>query len=286
MRILLLGTAALALSGCSFLGLGGQNKAQQAYQNYNANTAYNTQQARAVQHAKPACQGQCLARWNIEGAIGPEFNAGGGNVITGSQTHDLPGVAINDIGFSQAYDRGWRAELGGSYALSPNRKITATGFYSEANGNSQNIGTINGETLTGSLSDYQSFGGELGLRQYFGIQPVPVLKSVRPYVEGRLGATRIDDIELQNAQLGDVAFGDGSDIGFYDSDWVGSAAGLVGVETPLTRYSTIALETGVRWTQRPGSDNSDIPAGTALSGANNGGSRLTVPLMLRGRYRF
>jgi len=247
--------------------------------------AYNVHQSQAAQRAKPRCQGQCLARWNVEAAIGPEFNAGGGNVITGSQTHVLPNVAINDIGFSDAYDRGWRAELGGSYALSPNRKVTATGFYSEANGNSQEIGTIDGETLTGSLSDFQTYGAELGLRQYFRPRPVPVLKSVRPYVEGRLGAARISSVELENAQLGGAAFGAG-DIDFYESDWVGSAAGLVGVETPLTRYSTIGLETGVRWTQRPGSDNSDIAPGTALSGANNGGSRLSVPLMLRGRYRF
>jgi len=285
MRILLLGAAAMALSGCSFLGLGGHNHAHHNYQNQNANAAYNAQQARSLQQKRSTCQGQCLARWNLEAGVGPAFNAGGGNVITGSDTHDIPGTTINNIGFSDAYDRGWRAELGGSYALSPNRKVTATGFYSEANGNSQNIGTINGETLTGTLSDYQSFGGELGLRQYLRPRRVPVLKSVRPYVEGRLGATRLSSIELENAQLGAQTFGAGN-IDFYESDWVGSAAGLVGVETPLTRYSTIGLETGVRWTQRPGSDNSDIAPGSALSGANNGGARLSVPVMLRGRYRF
>lgn len=284
MRILLLGAAAMALSGCSFLGIGGQSKAQRAYQNYNANTAYNVQQTRSLQNAKPRCQGQCLARWNVEAAIGPEFIVGG-QAFTGSDTNEIAGADINNISAADAYDRGWRAELGGSYALSPNRKVTATGFYSEANGNSQNIGTINGEQLTGTLSDYQSYGAELGLRQYFRPQPVPVLKSVRPYVEGRLGAARLSSVELQNAQLGTAAFGTGT-IDFYESDWVGSAAGLVGVETPLTRFSTIALETGVRFTQRPGSDNSDLPPGNPLRGANNGGARVSVPVMLRGRYRF
>jgi hypothetical protein len=284
MRILLLGAAAIALSGCSFLGLGGQSKAQRAYQNYNANGVYNVQQARSLQSQRSTCQGQCLARWNVEAAIGPEFIVGG-TAITGRDTNDIPGADINDISVADAYDRGWRAELGGSYALTPNRKITATGFYSEANGNSQELGTINGETLTGTLSDFQSYGAELGLRQYFRPQAVPVLKSVRPYVEGRLGAARLSSVELENAQLGGAAFGTG-DIDFYDSDWVGSAAGLVGVETPLTRYSTIALETGVRFTQRPGSDNSDLEVGNPLRGANNGGARVSIPVMLRGRYRF
>jgi len=273
MRILLLGTAALALSGCSFLG----------YQN--ANTAYNTQQARTLQQSNSGCQGQCLARWNIEGGIGPEFGIGG-QAFTGSETNDIAGTEINDISRADAFDRGWRAELGGSYALSPNRKITATGHYSFANGNTQDIGTINGDTLTGNLSDFESFGGEVGLRQYFGIRPVPVINSIRPYVEGRVGATRLSAIELQNATLGGAAFGGGGDLDFYESDWVGTAAGLVGVETPLTRFSTIGLETGIRWSQRPGSDNSDLPVGSPLRGANNGGGRVSVPLMLRGRYRF
>lgn len=281
MRILFLGAAAMALSGCSFLGLGGQSKAQQAYQNHNANTAYNVQ---SLQKNKSSCQGQCLARWNVEAGIGPEFIVGG-QAITGSDTNEIAGAQINNISAADAYDRGWRAELGGSYALSPNRKLTATGFYSEANGNAQNLGTIDGEQLTGTLSDYQSFGGEIGLRQYFHPRPIPVINSFRPYVEGRLGATRLSSVELRDAQLGDAAFGTG-DIGFYESGWVGSAAGLVGVETPLTRYSTIALETGVRFTQRPASDNSDLLPGNPLRGANNGGARVSVPIMLRGRYRF
>jgi len=287
MRILLLGAAAIALSGCSFLGLGGNNHASHYNQNYNANTAYNVQQARAVQARQSSCVGQCLARWNVEAAVGPEFVVGG-DALTGSRANPIPDVAINDISMADAYDRGWRAELGGSYAISPNRKITATGFYAEANGNSQTIGTLgddDDDILTGRFSDYQSYGAELGLRQYFRPQPVPGLKSVRPYVEGRLGATRLNRIELENAQLEDDVFGTGN-VALYEADWVGSAAGLVGVETPLTRYSTLALETGVRFTQRPASDNSDILAGSPLSGANNGGSRLTVPVMLRGRYRF
>ncbi|MEP1231532.1 MAG: hypothetical protein ABJG88_12725 [Litorimonas sp.] len=284
MRILLLGVAAMALSGCSFLGIGGQSKAQRAYQNYNANAVQNVQQARSLQAQKNSCQGQCLARWNVEAAIGPEFVVDG-SAITGRDTNDIAGVDINNISAANAYDQGWRAELGGSYALTPNRKVTATGFYSEADGNTRDIGTINGETLTGRLSDFQSFGAEVGLRQYFRPRAVPVVNSIRPYVEGRLGAARLSSVELENAQLGGAAFGAG-DIDFYDSGWVGSAAGLVGVETPLTRYSTIGLETGIRYTQRPGSDNSDLEPGNPLRGANNGGARLSIPVMLRGRYRF
>lgn len=280
MRILLFGAATIALSGCSFLGLGGQKD----YSHYNKSNGYYGHQA---SHApKSSCtSNQCLARWNLEGGIGPSFVVGG-TAVTGDETNELPGLAINNIKMKDAYDTGWRAELGGSYALNPNRKVTATAFVDQADSaGRQDWGQIEAETnLTGALTDYKSYGAELGLRQYFAPRPGLILPSIRPYVEGRLGATHVDDIAITGAQANGVAL-PGGDIAFYDSGWVGSAAGLVGIETPLTKYSTIALETGVRYTQ--GLDSSDnIQPGTALAGTNNGSSRTTIPLMLRGRYRF
>jgi len=65
---------------------------------------------------------------------------------------------------------------------------------------------------------------------------------------------------------------------------VASAAGLVGIETPLTRYSTIGLETGVRYTQ--GLDASNDVNNFGLQGAGAKANRTTIPVMLRGRYRF
>ena len=77
-----------------------------------------------------------------------------------------------------------------------------------------------------------------------------------------------------------------ANIPLYRSSWVGSAAGLVGVETPIARHATIALESGVRYTQSPRSDNSRLDGSTLFSGINNGGGRVSIPVMLRGRYRF
>lgn len=282
MRYLLLGAAAVALSGCSFLGLGGG----QQYDGYQANYGHHyAGQQHSVKPKKGCHSGQCLARWNLEGGLGTSLVAGG-TAVTANQTNELQGVELNSVKMKDAYDTGWRAELGGSYALSPNRKVTATAFVDEANSaGAQNWGTINGEQLTGALTDYKTYGAELGLRQYFKPRKGLILNSVRPYVEGRIGATHVNDIAITGAQLGDAAFS-AADVPFYKSGWHGSAAGLVGVETPLTKYSTIALETGVRYTQGPDTNRSSIADGTPLAGSNNGGSRTTIPLMLRGRYRF
>lgn len=278
MRILILGVSAIALSGCSWLGLGGNNqsynkKAQTGNYNYGQKTA-----------PKSGCHsGQCLSRWNLEAAVGPTFNVGG-NAVTGSRAHE--GSDLDNIDFSEAYRPGIRGELGGSYALNPNRKITGNVFYEQAESDGAfDWGTVGTQELRGSLSDYESYGAEIGLRQYFAPRRGgAILGNYRPYVEGRVGATRLSSVDVQGATLGGTALAD--DIAFYESGWVGSAAGLVGVETPIARHTTIALESGIRYTQKPGTDTSQILGDSPLAGTNNGGSRYSIPVMLRGRYRF
>ena len=283
MRILLLGTAAIALSGCSWLGLGKSNQ-QQSYQNYQQQNAYYGQTANRAPVSN-CNSGNCLSRWNLEAAIGPEFSAGGGSAITGDFTSPLSTADINTIKMDDAYSTGYRAELGGSYAVSPNRKFIGNVFYSDADGEDDlNLGTLNGQQLTGTLSNHRSYGAEIGLRQYFNPVKAPLVNSIRPYIQGRVGLARVEGVDLQDTTLGGVA-NPATNVAFFDGSWVGSAAGTFGVETPLTKYSTIALETGLRYVQEPGGNNSQI-AGTPIAGINQGGGRTTIPLMLRGRYRF
>jgi len=280
MRILLAGAAAIALSGCSFLGLGG-NHDYKDY-GYNANTGYYGHQAHTPAPKKTCTSGQCLSRWNLEAAVGPSFIVDR-DAVTGGKANT---TGLNNISMQDVYKTGYRAELGGSYALNPNRKLTGNVFLDEAQSDGrQDWGTVGGQALTGSLSDYKSYGAELGLRQYFAPRRGMILNSVRPYVEGKLGAARLDDVRIQGSELGGATFS-ATDVPFYESGWVGTAAGMVGVETPLTKYSTIALETGVRYTQGPKSDNTVLAPGFAIAGTNNGGSRTSIPVMLRGRYRF
>lgn len=280
MRVLLLGAATIALSGCSFLGSGNND----TYSMNNADVGHYGYSNDVVSHTSCATN-SCLARWNVEGGIGTEF-AVGGDVITGSEAHAAPGKNLSDKSWGDMYDMGIRLDLGGSYALNANRKVTATGFLANAkSAGVQNLGqTGAGQNLTGELTNYKSYGGELGLRQYFKPRSGVILKSIRPYVEGRIGVTHIDDISLTGSAINGVAT-PGNDVTLYDSQWVGSAAGLVGIETPLTDYSTIALETGIRY-QGALESGSNVLAGSTFAGANNSGGRTTIPVMLRGRYRF
>lgn len=282
MRKLLLGAAAISLSGCSFLGFGG-NAAHQGYNAPSYGTGYATTGSQCSPSHAVLANGNCLSRLNIEGGVGASFNVGS-DIITGDQGN-FPGTNVRNVDFDEAYDTGVRYELGGSYAVSPKTKITAMGFIDEADSaGNLNFGTVGGQAFTGEMSDYRSTGLELGLRQYFNPKSAPFVRSVRPYVEGRVGAAYQDAVYINNAQLGGAAIGTGR-LAFQDAGWVPSAAGLVGLETPLSRFSTIGVETGIRYTGEQDSNTTTFGPG-AFQGLNEGGARVSVPLMLRGRYRF
>ncbi len=283
MRILLCGVTTIALSGalsgCSWMGLG--NSQKNSTYSYASNT-------------DACCKGgQRLSRWNFEGGIGAD-RVVSGDVITGSKAHTgflNPTTALVDVKTKDAYALGYRAELGGSYALNPNRKLTLTGNYAQADGNEVSWGTQDTETLRGTVSDYKSYGAEAGVRQYTSPVRVPLLKSVRPYLEGKVGIAYQDAISLNNINEVGVSFNPNTptSLALYESGWVPTGAGMIGLETPVFSRFTMGIETGIRYAGTPKSDNSDKAAGTFNSryvGANNGGERWSVPLTIRGRYRF
>jgi len=122
---------------------------------YNPQTGYYGQQVAAK--PQPQCHtGNCLARWNLEGGLGASFIAGG-DIVTADQTNANPITDYNQISVDTAYDEGIRAELGGSYALAPNTKVSLLGHYEKAeSAGVQDWGTIDGDRLTGALSDYNT----------------------------------------------------------------------------------------------------------------------------------
>jgi hypothetical protein len=283
MRILLCGVATVALSGCSWMGFG-NNQANHTYRNNTYSYASNND----------CCVGgKALSRWNIEGGVGADFVVGG-DAITGSQAHTgflNPTTTVADVKMKDVYAVGYRAELGGSYALNPNRKLTLQGSYAQADGNEVTWGTQDTATLRGTMSDYKSYGVEAGVRQYIRPVRVPLLKSVRPYIEGKVGAAYQDAIRLENINEvgGPANLATPTSLAMYESGWVPTGAGMIGLETPIFKRFTMGIETGIRYAGTPQSDNSDKAAGTfnaRYSGANNGGDRWSVPVTIRGRYRF
>ena len=275
MKKLLLGVAAIGLSGCTWLGAGAQKtQTTPQYGQYNQQN-----------HASDDCcvGGKTLSRWNFETAVGVESFVGG-DAISGDDIHNTPGVSSTEQSFGDAFDNGIRYDLGASYALNPNSKITGSVFYGNADGNERDLGIVNGETVRGTFSDYERYGAELGLRQYSRPVAVPLINSIRPYVEGKVGAARVTSIDFVNSDANAVALAGTTP--FYEGSWVPTAAGLVGIETPLFDRFTVGVESGIRYTGALESDTSVLGAGAPLAGVNNGGANWSVPVKIRGRYRF
>lgn len=229
--------------------------------------------------------GEKLSTWSLEGGIGPAFLIGN-EAVTGDKINAANPNTVNNIDMADAYDTGIRADIGISKALTPNRKISLSAFKQQHNSaGSQNWGIVNDEVLTGELTDYNAYGIEAGLRQYF--QPTVLGNSVglRPYVEGKLGGAHVDDIAIRNTQLDGATFS-AADLAFYEGGWVPTGAGLIGVETPVADRLTLGVETGVRYIGKLASDDQDLLPGGPISGSNNGSDTWTVPLTIRGRYRF
>ena len=278
MRIVLLSAAAVALSGCSWLGLGGNSGSY----GHNIGTYKAPSYQNAAQHRNDGCNGCTLSRWNVEGGVGTEFVTGN-NFLRASQAEPIPGTALTSVSMDDAFDEGVRYEIGGSYALNPNRKISLLGYNTSHNGNRVTLGSQVGAPVIGDVSDYDSYGVEVGLRQYALPIKAPLIKSVRPYVEGRVGVANVDDIALTNVTRGGV---NAANIGLYENSWVPTGAGLVGLETPVFNRFTMGVETGIRYNGDLDVDRSSLAPGTAFAGANTGGDKWSVPLTLRGRYRF
>lgn len=279
MRLLTLTTlsvSAIALSGCSFIN---------GVMGHGGNHAPVASTSGTYATADDCCVGEkALSRWNLEGEFGPEFVVGG-DAFTGSQGHaGIPGQVLRDVEMKDAYDVGYRVGLGASYALNPNRKLTGNLSYSKAEGNETIIGTQGANNIVGLLGDYESIGVEAGLRQYFQPRIAGEKFNYRPYVEGRLGASNVSDISLAYRQPG-VAGSQGV-TPFYEGGWVPNGAALVGVETPLFKRGTLGLETGVRYQGALDSAPGLLAAAPQFGGANNGSERVTIPLTVRGRYRF
>ena len=182
-----------------------------------------------------------------------------------------------------AYKLGWRGELGAAYRIGKHQEVTVTGFYQTAKGKDMLVGTTALGTINGNLSAYKAFGAELGLRQNAGPTNLPLLRGVTPYIEGRVGVASVSDVTMQNMTINGAP--PVADFALYKGKMGITASALVGFEKPISRKMSVGFETGIRYMGGL-SEDSTVTTGTFLEGAHQGGSRWSVPVQIRGRYRF
>lgn len=255
-RFLLIGSTAIMLSGCSWFGWsGGQNVGQ---------------------------------RMNLELAAGLDTNVKGPVV---KEDYDNSGTAvINRQSFSDVYGRKMNYQVGLSYEVAPTVEVTAAANYSHADGK-QNVvvGSANGNDITASFDDYDSYGAEIGVRKYFRNRTFAKLLSpaVSPYVGASGGFQQTNSIkaDIASADWTGTSIPGDTRFQWHDDSVVPTAQLTVGAEWRPARNFAIGLETGLRYT----GDLKEGDGGLAAVGweqADSHGDTLTVPVTLRGRFKF
>jgi opacity protein-like surface antigen len=201
---------------------------------------------------------------------------------------DLEGIDAELRIGARGHDRiyGLATSLGGEfgYGFSDRSEIFGQVRYTTADEGSLRVGgafvpALNTELpVFGTFTDYKSLAVEVGYRYYFMDSG-----HARPYVAGRLGATRTDGIratfEIPDAGISIV------DVPFTEKKWAGSAGLDVGVNIPVSERFSISAETGVRYIADLSGDDSAI-GGLGLGSINDAGKRVSVPFTLIGRFDF
>jgi hypothetical protein len=264
--------------------------------------------------APPACD----PRWYV--SLGGSVDFPFGDFSDGVNA-DINGEATLDVlprDWNDAYSDFWNIKGEVGYVLTGHIELFGTFQYTHGEskvvtGSSLDFG---GPTLffESQYGDYNSYGGELGLRYFFTDKE----SRIRPYVSVAGGATFVNSIGLHAdapglalERPGDTTVYDGA---FYDDSVVGTVTALLGVEFQVIPCKfSVGIDAGIHWqSQLEGDDSafdtfanniatsaaatsalsgktssgfqSDLTA--ALSKINDSGEHFSVPVTVYAKFRF
>ena len=207
-------------------------------------------------------------------------------------------VFIESRDWGDVYDFGWNIQGEVGYVLNDHIELFGGFSYHRADSNSvvqEDAFDGFGSRLELRWGDYESFGGELGLRYFFFAKGQ---EKLRPFVSIAGGAAHVDDIGLHveglNFPSGTIYNG-----AFYDSGIVGTATALFGVEYNVTCHFAVRIDAGIRWESGLDQNDRDFPSSltTAISFQeeiastlhrlnNEEAGHFTVPVTVSAVFRF
>ncbi|TDK28393.1 hypothetical protein E2F46_00410 [Luteimonas aestuarii] len=129
----------------------------------------------------------------------------------------------------------------------------------------------------GRFGRYEALALEGGYRHYFSDG------NARPYLAGRLGATRVGSIDATfTIPAADITL---SNVPFYESGWILGGGADFGVIWQLSEAASLGAEIGVRYHGKLKDDDSAI-GGLGLASINDTGARTSFPVSMRLEFRF
>lgn len=253
-------------------------------------------------------------RWAVSGSIGTEVPVSG-DVHGGTTTGEIPlatlaslrdagapalpsaltatgnagQLRIQSRGFDDIYDNATALNFEATYGIGGGREVFGSFDYVKADEGTTQVGTaavVNGTNTVaevpvyGRFGEYKGMGVSVGVRQWFNEGG-----TFEPYIAGRIGATKIDEIRA-TFTVPDLTINQSlRDVPFYDDTTVLTAGFEAGVSYKMSENVSLIAETGLRYYGKLDGNDSAI-GGLGLASINEEGSRLVVPVTLKLRAVF
>jgi hypothetical protein len=231
----------------------------------------------AAARAQEATSSPIKGRWalSFRGGLdlplsGDVHGGGAGSVLK------LP-TTVEAKSYGDIYGTALRGEAQVGYGVSERVELFASGSYAKESAELLQVGKVAGLALNARFAEYKETGLEGGMRYFFS--PLSMLK---PYF-GLSGGVRFleSNSPTFTVPAAQVTL---SDVPFYDSSTVATAAAVLGVRYDVGRTFSLGLETGPRYQGKP--DNLPTLVGSGLESINKTGDRLTMPILFTATLRF
>ena len=216
-------------------------------------------------------------RWSVEFAVGFDNSISGNINSSGIGTLNNQAVVIMRNRYEDVYGTGLHLRFGGGYMLDEDVEVRATFSLQSLDAELTPMGDLGVSRLYGQYADYQSFGLDVGLRQYHALSPL-----LRAYGEGTVGLAFIDETNVILVAPSANVVRNATD--FYDKTAAFTFGGNVGILMQTTSNFGVFGQLGIRWVS--GMSEIDDLAVTGLETINDKSARWTMPFLMGVRARF
>jgi hypothetical protein len=216
-------------------------------------------------------------RWSAELAIGWDNSISGNINSSGVGTINNQAVVILKNSYEDVYGTGLHLRFGGGYMLNEDSEVRVGFTFQSLDADLTPMGDIGVSRLYGQYQDYQSFGIDVGLRQYATFRP-----GLLGYGEGTIGLAFIDETDVVLvAPQANIA---GRATDFYDKTSAFTLGANVGLLFEMSERMGAFTQLGFRYVT--GMSEVDGLVGTGLETINDKSARWTIPFVVGVRARF
>jgi hypothetical protein len=222
-------------------------------------------------------------RWSVDFGIGWDNGISGNINSSGIGTLNNQTVVILKNKYEDVYGTGLNLRFGGGYLLKQNSELFVTFTLQSLDADLTRMGDYGAWNLYGQYDDYQSFGMDVGYRQYMQLKP-----AIRGYGEAAVGLAFIGETDVVLSAPAVNFTADASD--FYDRTAAFTFGVNVGVLFDLKQsagmISNVGVFTQIGLRYVSGMAEVDQLVGSGLETINDSSARWAMPFTAGIRFRF